>query len=110
MAKSASQLQAEKFVDFATSEGFAIDDSHPSVLRISKRFTPGDSLAFANADMMAFSVLDYAPLRGGSTWGTDGGSIGGYSGLMRGQYVLNKSGSNASFRRALRATLARHSR
>jgi len=107
MAKSKNDEQVEKFLGLALRHGFVVDASRPSVLRISKRFAPGDSQAFDDADMMAYGILDEAPLRGGSVWGTDGGSIGGMSGMRNGQYVLNKSGNAASFMKALKKTLAR---
>jgi hypothetical protein len=52
------------------------------------------------------SVLDLAPLKGGSVWGTDGGSIGGAVALQNGQFVMNKSGSGGvRFMRELRKQL-----
>lgn len=104
---SKSNEQAEKFLSLASREGFVVDASHPSVLRISKRFAPGDSRTFADADMTAYGILNEAPLRGGSVWGTDGGSVGGMVGLKSGKYVLNKSGTGASFMKALKNTIAR---
>ena len=63
------------------------------ILRITKRIPIGDNHAFANADMEAFSLLGMVPLKGGSVWGTDGGSIGGMSAMNQGLYRLNKSGT-----------------
>jgi hypothetical protein len=50
---------------------------------------------------MAHDILDMAPLKGGSVWGTDGGSIGGHVGMKNGQYVLNKSGTGKRFTAAV---------
>jgi hypothetical protein len=107
MAKSKNDEQAEKFLSLASRYGFVVDASHTNVLRISKSFRPGDSDAFTGADMLGPAVLDEAPLRGGSVWGTDGGSIGGMVGMQNGRYVLNKSGDGANFMKALRKTIAR---
>lgn len=65
-----------------------------SIVTITKRFAAGDREAYSIADGEAYSLLAMVPLKGGSVWGTDGGSIGGYSGLMSGRYVLNKSGES----------------
>ncbi len=68
---------------------------------VEKSFTPGDVQAFVTCDMDAPFLLALAPLRGGSVWGTDGGSVGGYSAVKHGQYVLNKAGQGARFVAAL---------
>jgi len=83
---------AKLFVDVCTSRGWQIEVRN-SVVSISKRLSPGDNGAYVDCDMDAFYILNKLPLRGGSIWGTTSDSIGGYSGLTRGEYVLNKSGN-----------------
>jgi hypothetical protein len=100
MTKAADQAKA--FLLICNSNGFQLTRVTDSVVTIMKTFTPDDKDAFATADMMSGTVLDYAPLKGGSVWGTDGGSIGGAVGLQRGQYVLNKSGEGKRFTSALK--------
>jgi hypothetical protein len=76
-----------------------------SVISIAKAFNPGDTQAFVDCDAMAYDILDMAPLKGGSIWGTDGGSVGGYVAVKNGQYVLNKSGNGKRFISALQKIL-----
>lgn len=95
--------QAIKFHQEAAKCGFHWEIVSDSVIRIRKRFSSGDKVAFCQADSEAYDVLSHAPLKGGSIWGTDGGSIGGHVGLTNGEYVLNKSGeSGKRFVAALR--------
>ena len=63
------------------------------VVTVIKRFPAGDSQAYAIADGEGYDLLSMCPLRGGSVWGTDGGSVGGFVGLQGGYYKINKSGS-----------------
>ena len=63
-----------------------------SIVRVHKTFTPGDLDAYSKCDSEAYHLLSMVTLRGGSIWGTDGGSIGGHVGLTSGYYTLNKSG------------------
>lgn len=87
---------AKEFVSLVKKYGWNIILKSNSVIAIHKTFTPGDKVAFSNADMEAYGLLGMLPLKGGSVWGTDGGSIGGQVGLNGGYYTLNKSGSNGT--------------
>ena len=95
-----SQFQAQAFVSACTARGFKWSLLGSGV-RITKTFTPEDKAAFSDADMYAYHILALAPLRGGSVWGTDGGSVGGHVGLKNGEYVLSKTGTGANFIKAL---------
>lgn len=99
---SQAKQQAQEFVEACRRYGFSWEVASLSVVRISKRFTPGDKDAFTHCDMFACDVLSKAPLRGGSIWGTDGGSVGGYSGLTKGHFEMNKSGAGSRFMNALK--------
>jgi hypothetical protein len=99
---SKAKEQAQKFVEQALAHGFRVVVANDNVVRIVRSFNPGDKEAFTHCDMVAGSVLDLAPLRGGSVWGTDGGSVGGMSALNSGMFVMNKSGEAKSFMKALR--------
>lgn len=103
---SKAKEQAQAFLAKAQQHGFTVQCKGQTVVTIHKTFAPGDLHAFAEADMDAYTVLSYAPLKGGSVWGTDGGSVGGSVGLKNGHYTLNKSGDNGvRFTAALRKLL-----
>ena len=91
--KISPKEQAQRFVTAAKSAGWSIN-AHGSIVTIQKNFTPGDKVAYSDCDSEAYSILSLAPLKGGSVWGTDGGSVGGHVGLQGGYYRLNKSGEN----------------
>lgn len=99
---SKAKVQAQEFVNKALEHGFRVVVASDSVVRITKSFAPNDADAFVQCDMFAGSVLAYAPLRGGSVWGTDGGSVGGMVALKSGEFVMNKSGSGSLFMKALK--------
>ncbi len=66
-----------------------------SVLTIVTKFPPGNIEAFARCDSEAYSIVGLLRRTGpGSDWGTDGGSIGGMTGLNGGYYKLNRSGGS----------------
>ena len=99
-----TQEQVARFISECKLEGFSWSVVCGSVVRITKIFTPGDKDTFAACDMLAGSVLAFAPLKGGSVWGTDGGSVGGHVALTRGEFVMSKSGDGKLFIAALRKT------
>jgi hypothetical protein len=89
---SAAAEKADKFLREAKAEGFRVMLPQVGVVTIRTDFRPGDNDAYVRADMTAYGVLSLLGARGGSTWGTDGGSVGGYIGLRDGYYKLNVSG------------------
>ena len=102
---SKATQQALAFISEAQKYNFKIVVKSDSVIMIEKRFLPEDKEAFTECDMFGESVLFLAPLKGGSVWGTDGGSVGGYSALKNGHYMLNESGEGKRFITALRKEL-----
>lgn len=102
------QAQVKTLLETAAKHKFTVIADGNTVIRITRKFQAGDRQAFCECDMMASSVLDLAPLKGGSVWGTDGGSIGGAIALQNGQFVMNKSGSGGvRFMKELRKQLGR---
>jgi len=95
---------AAAFLAQATKLGFSVS-VRDTVVTISKSFTPGDIDAFSACDCFGPLLLDQAPIKGGSVWGTDGGSVGGYSAVKHGRYTLNKSGTGKRFLSALAAAV-----
>ncbi len=88
---SAKELAA-KFVAKCAEYGFGFSVS-PNIVTVFKAIPKEDGMAFAHAESDASSLLDYAPHKGGSIWGTDGGSIGGAVAMKNGFFKMNKSGS-----------------
>lgn len=103
---SATSLQVAFFVDSCKKVGFTPVVASDSVVRVVKNFAPGDMDAFNFCDSVAYGLLGLAPLKGGSIWGTDGGSVGGHVAVKNGQYVLNKSGTGKRFMAELKKVLA----
>jgi hypothetical protein len=101
MSKVSSQVKA--FVAACKANDFAFEVTGNNTVRITAQFHPGDKEAFTKYDMYAPDVLALAPLRGGSVWGTDGGSVGGHVALTSGRFVMNKSGTAKLFLAELRA-------
>jgi hypothetical protein len=70
-------------------DGRAID-AH---ITVETRFEPGDAQAYRLAEGRCLEVLRlFRQVRGGTTWGTDSGSVGGHAGLTEGRCRMNKSG------------------
>ena len=102
------KAQVKALLETAAKYQFTVDASSDTVIRITRKFQAGDRNAFVECDMMASCVLDMAPLKGGSVWGTDGGSIGGMVAIQTGSFVMNKSGSGGKkFMSELRKQLCR---
>ncbi len=74
------------------SAGFRVNASG-TIVTLSRCFAPGDNSAFVDCDMFAGGYLAELPqTTPGSTWGTDGGSVGGYAALKSGSFHLHRSG------------------
>jgi hypothetical protein len=83
---------AQAFVNKSKEYGFSYS-ANGCVLSVCKKFTPGDKAAYCAAESDANILLSMVKrTTAGSTWGTDGGSIGGHVGLTGGYMTLNKSG------------------
>jgi hypothetical protein len=83
---------AKAIVAKAKEYGFSVK-AGGTVVTVHKTFTPGDKQAYCNAESDANTILGMIRrTEPGSTWGTDGASIGGHIGLTNGYMTLNKSG------------------
>ena len=79
-----------------------------SVLSVRTTFTPNDGNAYTIAEGDANSILSLVKrTEPGSTWGTDGGSIGGHVGLMGGYMELHKSGCSKRILSAIAKGMAK---
>ena len=101
---SISETQAKDFLSMARSEGFDVS-VRGEVVTISKTIGVNNNDGFCHCDIYAPVILSRAPLKGGSVWGTDGGSVGGAVALKTDRFVMNKSGSGKRFLKALQKLL-----
>lgn len=100
--KTSPKDQALAFKTLCLKYGWSFNASRDNVLEITKQIVPGCKQSFCNADMEYSSILDLAPLKGGSVWGTDGGGVGGMVAMRTGQFSIKKSGKAQSFMKELR--------
>lgn len=99
----ASEVQS--FVSRVRAAGFDLS-AHGCIVTVSRTFAPGDREAFVDCDMFAGSYLAELPAtQPGSTWGTDGGSIGGAVAIKSGKFTLNRSGISKKVVALIRATV-----
>lgn len=94
-AKTSPTEAAAAFASKCNHHGWKWTIKGDTCVEVSTTFAPGDNDAYTMADSIGYELLALAPLKGGSIWGTDGGSVGGFVGLKGGYYRLNKSGSGA---------------
>jgi len=96
MATKPSPIEiAKNIVKAAADNGFTLE-VRGGILTVHSRFQGGDVNAwFRNCDMSYYSVLGKLPsVEPGSTWGSDGGSVGGAVAIQSGRFVMNKSGGS----------------
>jgi len=87
--------QAEMFLARCAELGWRVTSVDDSVITIAKHFLPGSLQQLVACDMEYGDLLSLCPHRGGSTWGTDCGGIGGMSALTSGVFRMHKSGDGA---------------
>jgi hypothetical protein len=91
---SAATVDAKAFLDACSCKGFRVE-VQDNVVTVLKNFEPGSLEEFARCDFEAPLLLMMVPLSGGSIWGTDGASVGGWSAVQDGKFKLHKSGYRA---------------
>jgi hypothetical protein len=96
--------QAKQFIAACHKHGFTVEVLD-NIVRIKKTFAPQDHEAYRYCDMYGYLLLEMVPLKGGSVWGTDGASVGGYVALTKGEFTLSKSGRGTKFIESLRKLL-----
>jgi len=90
---TSSQIAA-RIVEVAAENGFTVSIRN-GIFVIRQNFKPSDIEAFVKCDALAYDVLSLLPrTRGGSDWGTDGGSVGGHIALSTGVFSMNRSGGS----------------
>jgi hypothetical protein len=93
MTKTQTAAAAGDFLRACRQMGWRVD-ARENIVTITRYFDAGDHAGFAECDSQAYELLSQFKTRRGSIWGTDGGSVGGYSAMLHGRYVLNVSGVN----------------
>lgn len=91
---TSAAVEAKAFLDRCTAKGFRVE-VEPNIVTVHKNFEIGNLEEFAKCDFEAPLLLMGVPLSGGSIWGTDGGSVGGWSAVQNGRFKLHKSGYRA---------------
>lgn len=96
-----SEVVAQSILDAANKYGWRVE-VRGDILSIKKSIKPNDNESFCIADSEYWSILSLLPsTSAGSTWGTDGGSIGGLSAMNSGTFKMNKSGGSVRVLKAL---------
>lgn len=98
---SKSQIQAREFAKAVKAKGWEIERNGDGIVTISKVIGVQNREAFCQADSEYYFLLAMAPGSGGSIWGTDGGGMGAISAMKNGKFVMNKSGIQSRFLKAL---------
>ena len=87
--------------------GVTIEDANGCVITLCKRFTPGDKAAYGQAESDVGIIYSIRQTEPGSTWGTDGASIGGHVGLTGGYMRLHRSGCSRKVLTIIKKHIAR---
>lgn len=98
-------ISAADFLAKAREYGVSVE-IRGSILTLSKTFTPGSNEEYVAAESDVGLIYEAPQSAAGSTWGTDGGSIGGAVGLQGGYMKLNRSGVNKMWLKRLAKALA----
>lgn len=96
MATKPSPIEiAKSIIKAAADNGFTLE-VRGGILTVHSTYKGGDvNEWFRNCDMSYYSVLGLLKRsEPGSDWGTDGGSIGGYSAIKSGRFTMNRSGGS----------------
>lgn len=88
---------ASAFKSKVTELGFNFTIIGDQIVSVSKSFPKGDTNAFVQCDMNGPYLISLVPSSGGSVWGTDGGTVGGHSAVLHGNYCLKVSGVSKRF-------------
>lgn len=96
-----SEVIASEIVEMSKKLGWRIE-VRGQILTIKKSIRPGSNEDFVRADGEYWSILGMLPTTSpGSSWGTDGGSVGGLSAMQGGTFTMNKSGGSIRVLKAL---------
>jgi hypothetical protein len=76
------------------------------LITLSKLFTPGSAGAYARVEGEVGIIYSVPQTQPGTTWGTDGASIGGHVAMQNGKMILNRSGCSKRFLAKLEKLLA----
>jgi hypothetical protein len=100
-----SAQQVANFMDEVCQNGLSVVIKGECIVCVSCKFNAGDHNEYSRSYQSVLNALEFVPARGGSIWGSDSSTIGGYVALKEGKMVMNKSGANKRFIKALREVL-----
>ncbi len=87
-------ITPESFIEQCKAAGVVIERVQPCLITLSKPFEAGSAAGFTGAETDVSLIYEVPQSSAGSTWGTDGGSIGGAVALKTGVMRLNRTGCN----------------
>ena len=101
MSVAKNKEVAQDILSTATGLGWRVF-VRGDVLTITKNIEKDSLESFTEADGEYYSILGLLPqTSAGSTWGTDGGSVGGMTAMKHGVMTMHKSGGNKNILRHL---------
>ncbi len=94
MPKLANAMLPSDFLARCASYGVIVEEANPKtgMVKLSKRFPAGSRDGYVDAETCVGIIYEIPQTESGSTWGTDGGSIGGAVGMQSGYMHLTRSG------------------
>ena len=99
-------MTPQDFLNACKANNVTIERITDSIITLVKHFPAGSFSEYTKAESDVSVIYDVPQLRSaGSTWGTDGASIGGMVGLNGGYMRLNRSGCKKSFLKDLQKLL-----
>lgn len=81
-----------QFVSRVKELGWTVSRSADCHIEITKQIKIRDFDDLTKADGEYGELVDMIPLTGGSVWGTECGSVGGYIAFETGRFSINKTG------------------
>jgi hypothetical protein len=95
-------MEPSDFLSRTRQNNITIEIRGADILTLTKRFPAGSNEEYVKAETDVSIIYEAPQTSPGSTWGTDGGSIGGMVGLRGGYMTLNRSGVSKRWLNKLR--------
>ena len=92
-----TQITPESLYDYCATNHVLISRCENGFIELAKNFTPNDQEAYAQAESDVSIIYSIPQTSQGSTWGTTGDGVGGYSALIHGRMEINRTGCSKLF-------------